>query len=290
MASKGPKPVAQKRSTKPLGTAPESPATVPPVPFVAQHAARAPLVKSGVKRSPAKSTSPAAPKSVETSTPTLAASPVPLTAATPVLPLPVEPAMAASAPVTIEAVTPDSTPADSVTPDFIPQTTSTPAIAPATAITQKDTNIMDATINSAAETAQTQAKTVFADVNDRAKTAMEKGSKMIAELNEFSKGNLEAVVESSKIAAKGAEDIARYTSDYVRNSVEKASTTASQFASIKSPTEFFKLHSEMTKQAMDSMMAETAKFTEGYVKLLGEIAQPISNRVAVAVEKVKVAA
>jgi phasin family protein len=289
MASKGPKPVAPKRSTKPLGTAPESPAAVPPVPFVAQPAAKAPLVKSGVKRSPAKSTTPAAPKSVEPSAPTLAAPPVPLTAATPVLPLPVEPAMAA-APVTIEAVTPDSTPADSVTPDFIPQATSTPAIAPATAITQKDTNIMDATINSAAETAQTQAKTVFADVNDRAKTAMEKGSKMIAELNEFSKGNLEAVVESSKIAAKGAEDIARYTSDYVRNSVEKASTTASQFASIKSPTEFFKLHSEMTKQAMDSMMAETAKFTEGYVKLLGEIAQPISNRVAVAVEKVKVAA
>ena len=168
--------------------------------------------------------------------------------------------------------------------------TPTAAIAPATAVMQKDTSIMDATINTAADTAQAEAKTAFTDVNDRAKSAMEKGSKMIADLNEFSKGNLEAVVESSKIAAKGAEDIARYTSDYVRTTVEKANATASQFASIKSPTEFFKLQSELTKQAMDSMMSETAKFTEGYVKLLGEIAQPISNRVAVAVEKVKVAA
>lgn len=229
-----------------------APADVPPVPFVAQPAPK-PGPRPATQRTATPKPAPVAPASVDSTEP--APAPVP-------------------APVPVASVSP------------------TPAIAPATAVLQKENSTMDtnATINTAADTAQAQAKTVFADVNDRAKTAMEKGSKMIAELNEFSKGNLEAVVESGKIAAKGAEDIARYTSDYVRTTVEKASTTASQFASIKSPTEFFKLQSEMTKQAMDSMMAETAKFTEGYVKLLGEIAQPISNRVAVAVEKVKIAA
>jgi phasin family protein len=275
MASKGPKSIAPKRTTKSLATGPKAAAETPPVPFVAQPAPAKPVAKAAVGRSIAKPLPVAVPAPAPVTPDVAATLPAAVVPSEPAAPA--EPVLASPEPTDPE-------------PTISTQTESPPAIAPATAITQKDLSTMDATINTAADTAQTQAKTMFADANDRAKTAMEKGSKMIAELSEFSKGNLEAVVESSKIAAKGAEDIARYTSDYVRNSVEKASTTASQFASIKSPTDFFKLHSEMTKQAMDSMMAETAKFTEGYVKLLGEIAQPISNRVAVAVEKVKVAA
>ncbi|WP_242138162.1 phasin family protein [Sphingomonas sp. TREG-RG-20F-R18-01] len=273
MATKGPKSAPSKGIAKSIASAAGIESDVPPVPFVASPTAIAKPVAN--KPAPKPAVAPKASPDVRDLAKVVAPvgvpspSPEPVAQAEPATPSPV----VVAGPVAPEPVSPP-----------------TPAIAPATAVLQKEMSTMDATINTAADTAQTQAKTMFADVNDRAKTAMEKGSKMIADMNEFSKGNLEAVVESSKIAAKGAEDIARYTSDYVRSTVEKASTTASQFASIKSPTEFFKLHSEMTKQAMDSMMAETAKFTEGYVKLLGEIAQPISNRVAVAVEKVKVAA
>jgi phasin family protein len=276
MASKGPKPPAQKRATGSSNAGPAGDRELPPVPFLASPAQTAPVLKSPAKRAAVK------PAVADTA----------IATAEVATPAPVSVDAGAADRVSPSVSTPDTAPAvlDAPAPESLPQTPSTPALAAATAITQKDLSTMDATINTAAETAQTQAKTMFTDVNDRAKTAMEKGSKMIADLNDFSKGNLEAVVESSKIAAKGAEEIARYTSDYVRTTVEKASTTASQFAAVKSPTEFFKLHSEMTKQAMDSMMAETAKFTENYVKLLGEIAQPISNRVAVAVEKVKVAA
>ncbi|MET3824539.1 MULTISPECIES: phasin family protein [Sphingomonas] len=293
MATKGPKSVASKRIVKPVVSGANATSDSPPVPFVAHPAPIVSAPKLTPKRGPVAKSAPLAVQvPVEPAKPVAAAAPATPAVAQPVSPPPAEKAAEpAVAPVAAPVVSAsDEIPTPSTTPAISPPATSTPAIAPATAIMQKDTSTMDATINTAAETAQTQATTMFADVNDRAKTAMEKGSKMIAELSEFSKGNLEAVVESSKIAAKGAEDIARYTSDYVRTSVEKANTTASQFASIKSPTEFFKLHSEMTKQAMDSMMAETAKFTEGYVKLLGEIAQPISNRVAVAVEKVKVVA
>ncbi|WP_404366345.1 phasin family protein [Sphingomonas sp. MMS24-J45] len=166
----------------------------------------------------------------------------------------------------------------------------TPAPAPAVATLKKEVTTMENTIKSAAEKVQAQATTLFGDVNERAKTAMEKGSKMFEDMNEFSKGNVEALVELSKIAAKGAEEIAKYTTDYVKTSVEKATATAKQFAGVKSPTELFALQSEHAKSAMDSMMAETAKFTENYLKLLGDIAQPISNRVAVAAEKLKIAA
>ncbi|VVS98117.1 Phasin (fragment) [Sphingomonas sp. EC-HK361] len=149
-----------------------------------------------------------------------------------------------------------------------------------------DTNTMKAT----AEKTQAQAKEMFADVNARAKGAVEKSQKMVAEFNDLSKGNVEAMVESAKIAAKGAEDIARYTIDYGRQTIEKANATAKDLAGAKSPTEFFQIQSDASRKAIDAVVAEASKFTENYLKLWGEIVQPVSNRVAVAMEKAKVAA
>ena len=144
-----------------------------------------------------------------------------------------------------------------------------------------------ATIKNAAEDMQTRATAAFGDMNTRAKDAMSKGTKAIEELVEFSKGNVEAIVASGRVAAKGAEEIAKYSAEDGRTSVEKANATAKQFAAVKSPTEFFQLQGEVAKQTLDALVAEGSKFTESYLKLIGEIAQPISNRVAVAAEKVK---
>jgi phasin family protein len=144
-----------------------------------------------------------------------------------------------------------------------------------------------ASIKTAAEDMQTRATEMFGDMNTRAKDAMSKGTKAIEELVEFSKGNVEAIVASGRVAAKGAEEIAKYSAEYGRTTVEKANATAKQFAAVKSPTEFFQLQGEVAKQTLDALVAEGSKFTENYLKLVGEIAQPISNRVAVAAEKVK---
>lgn len=133
------------------------------------------------------------------------------------------------------------------------------------------------------------AKNFAAEATTKVKAAVEKGTKSVAELVEFSKGNVEAVVASGKIASKGAEEIAKYATDYGRTSIEKANATAKQFSAVKSPTEFFQLQSELAKSSLEAFVGETSKFGENYMKLLGEIAQPIQNRYALAVEKVKTA-
>ncbi len=162
------------------------------------------------------------------------------------------------------------------------------AAAPVKGPIMNDTvNNAQATIKNAAEDMQTRATEMFGDMNTRAKDAMSKGTKAIEELVEFSKGNVEAMVASGRVAAKGAGEIAKYSADYGRSTVERANATAKQFAAVKSPTEFFQLQGEVAKQTLDALVAEGSKFTENYLKLLGEIAQPISNRVAVAAEKVK---
>jgi len=59
---------------------------------------------------------------------------------------------------------------------------------------------------------------------------------------------------------------------------------------VKSPTEFVKLQSDYLRTTFDALIAETSRSTEAMLKLAGEVAQPISSRVALAAEKVKIAA
>lgn len=135
-----------------------------------------------------------------------------------------------------------------------------------------------------------KAQAAFAEFNDRTKAAVEKSTKLVEEFNDFAKGNVEAVVESGKITAKGLETFGQEAAEYGRKNFEAATATLKSLATVKSPTEFFKLQSDFVRQSFDSYVAEASKNTEALIKLAGDAAQPISSRFAVAVEKAKVAA
>ena len=135
-----------------------------------------------------------------------------------------------------------------------------------------------------------EAPKLFADFNDKAKSAVEKGTKAFEEANEFTKGNVEALVESGKIAAKGFETLGQDAADYGRKSFESLTAMLKSAASVKSPTDFFKLQSEYVRQSFDAAVAHGSKSTEAFIKLAGDAAQPIQNRLSVAADKVKKAA
>lgn len=162
-----------------------------------------------------------------------------------------------------------------------------PAAVPADTV--KET-VMATTIENVATDTTAKAQAIFADVNDRAKGAMAKSTKAFEDMNAFGKGNVEALVESSKIAAKGVETLGQDAAEFARKSLEEATTAFKTLATVKSPTEFMKLHSDYVRSAFDAMVAETSRSTETMLKLAGEVAQPISNRIAVAADKMKIAA
>ncbi|HET9510710.1 MAG TPA: phasin family protein [Sphingomonas sp.] len=131
---------------------------------------------------------------------------------------------------------------------------------------------------------------MFTDVSDRAKAMFSKSQSAVADMGEFGKGNVEAMVESGKIAAKGLETLGQDAADYTRRSFETMTSAFKTLASVKSPTEFFQLQSEYVRSAFDQAVAQSSKTTEAMIKLTSDAAQPLSNRFAVAVEKVKTAA
>jgi phasin family protein len=208
--------------------------------------------------------------------------PAPPVAAKIVAPAPI----AVAAPVETPAAPPAVTEKKIEAPKIESVTETQTAAAIPAPVTQKDVFTMEPTIKAVTE--KTQA--AFAEFNDRAKTAVEKSTKLFEEANEFGKGNVEALVESSKIAAKGMETLGQDAAAFARKSFEDSSAALKSFAAAKSPTDFFKLHSDYVRGAFDAAVAESAKSTEAFLKLASEIAQPISNRFAVAAEKAKIAA
>lgn len=132
-----------------------------------------------------------------------------------------------------------------------------------------------------------QFKGVFGDVNERAKAAAERSAKVAEELADLTRGNVEALVASSKIAAKGVEALSQDAAEYGRKAFEEASATLKNFAEVKSATDLFKLQGDYARAAFDNAVAESARLSETVLKLAGDVAEPITSRYTVAAERVK---
>jgi phasin family protein len=130
---------------------------------------------------------------------------------------------------------------------------------------------------------------VFGDANARAKTSFERNARFAEELTELSKGNVEALVASTKVAARGVESIGQEVAEMSRKSFEDASAALRSFVEVKSPTDLFRLQGEFVRGQFDSFVAESAKMSEAMIKLAGDVAEPLTSRYTVAAQKVKTA-
>lgn len=155
---------------------------------------------------------------------------------------------------------------------------------------EKGTAVMNDVIEASkkySEDAKARFQTAFADINARAKAGVEKSTKAMEEISDLAKGNVEALVESSRIAVKGVETLGQDAAEYGRLTFEKATATMKSLAAIKTPAEFFQIQSELLSSAFDGFAKEAAKNSETMLKLAGDVVQPLSSRVSVVTEKVK---
>ncbi|AXJ95523.1 phasin family protein [Sphingomonas sp. MMO-176] len=183
-----------------------------------------------------------------------------------------------------------SKPAPRAAPSPAPQPPAAAPVAPPAPAAKEVTMDTIDTAKTAAENATAKAQTFVNEAGDRAKGALEKGRKLMEDAADFGRGNVEALVESSRIAARGLEALSHDGVAYAKKAFEEATATAKQMASVKSPTELLKLQADYARNAFDALVAESSARAETMLKLAGEVAQPISNRVALAAEKMKVSA
>jgi phasin family protein len=126
----------------------------------------------------------------------------------------------------------------------------------------------------------------FANANERGQDTARRSQQVAGELADIARGNVEALVEASRVAAEGARSIGQDVVAKTRDSVEEAADAIRSLAEAKSPTEFVQLQSEIARGSFDRFVAESSRLTESFVKLAGEAIQPISNRATANAERI----
>jgi len=164
-----------------------------------------------------------------------------------------------------------------------------PAAKPTPTIKTKDTKPM-ATTQKKSEDLTAKIQTAVKDAQGRAKAAFEKGQAQLGQAGEFSKGNLEALVESGKILGQGLQALTQSYVEEVKSAFTTAQDDVKALTAVKSPSEFVELLREQLRRYFDNAVAYNSKNAEAVLKLANDAFQPLSNRVALAVEKVKQAA
>lgn len=227
-----------------------------------------PARKKPAPRKTAKGAPEGALKPVETNP---QSEPAPKPAEPPAPPPP--PAPAAPAPTTIKS------------PTEMAATASTDPLPP-TEGTKMMNDVME-TGKKFAEDAKAKFETAYSDFNEKAKAHVEKSTKAVEEMSDMAKGNMEAMVESGKIAAKGMEMMGQEAVDFTRKNFEKATASFKSLATAKTPTEFFQLQSQLFSSSFDDFTKEAAKNSEAMMKLAGDVAQPLTARMSLVTDKVK---
>lgn len=130
-------------------------------------------------------------------------------------------------------------------------------------------------------------QSAITEAQAKAKDVFEKSTKMFGEVGDFTKGNVEAVMESGKILAEGVQSLGSEIVAEGRTAFEAMSGDIKELAAAKSPTDFFKIQSDMMRKNFDSAVAYGSKNSEAMLKLVSDVMAPISGRVSLAVEKAR---
>ncbi len=126
----------------------------------------------------------------------------------------------------------------------------------------------------------------MSEVQTRAKDAYEKSTEMVGEASEFTKGNVEALVESSKILSEGMQELGKTYAEEAKSAFETATTDMKEMAAVKSPTELFQLQGKLMRRNFDSLVAMSSKSSEAMIKLANDTMAPLSGRMTLAADKI----
>lgn len=128
-------------------------------------------------------------------------------------------------------------------------------------------------------------QTLFAEAGSQGQQVVERSRAATESLVEITKANVEALVESGRVAAAGAQTLGQEAVARTREGLEQAATQVKSLADAQSPSEFFQLQGEFARVQFDRIVADSSRFAESLVKLAGEAMQPLSTRAALNAEK-----
>ena len=126
---------------------------------------------------------------------------------------------------------------------------------------------------------------LFADATGRGEELAKRSRKAAEELADITRANVDALVESGKIATSGAQSIGQQVLAKGRDNIDHAANTVRALAEAKTPADVLQVQSDFFRSAFDRFVEESATLTESLVKVAGEAFEPISTRASLNVER-----
>jgi len=146
------------------------------------------------------------------------------------------------------------------------------------------------TVKKTADKLGSRFEKLTADAQARAKEAADRAVALSKNAVEFNRENVETLLESGKIAAKGAQEIGKTNVKYTRENFVEASRALQGLFSVATPKDMFAKQADYVRSGLDRVMDQTSNNADAVVKLAGKAYQPIADRVSEIRKELKKAA
>jgi phasin family protein len=98
---------------------------------------------------------------------------------------------------------------------------------------------------------------------------------------------MEAIIQSANVATKGVESLNAEALAYSKQAIEDTVAAAKAAITSKSIQELIEIQSDFAKASFDSMIGQATKFSELFMSVAKESAEPLNGRTAAFVELVQ---
>ena len=137
------------------------------------------------------------------------------------------------------------------------------------------------------EAAQQKVEQFTAEAQKSVQEGVEKLSKGMENAASFGQENLDAIVESTRIAAKAAESFNAGMIAYVKRSYEDGLAAAKDLSASGSLTEFLEKQNGYAKASVDAFVEEATRLTDLSTAAAKEALEPLNARMHASVDLVK---
>lgn len=145
--------------------------------------------------------------------------------------------------------------------------------------------ILEGIVKAQQEQVQQHVQQTIAATKEQVEKASAQLLKGYEDATAFGKGNVDAVIQSGTILARGAEELGKELVAFAQASFDKQLATSKAFFAARSIHELVDLQNALLKAQMDGLVAESTKLQAMSVKMTNEALAPLSARVDAAVAR-----
>jgi hypothetical protein len=134
------------------------------------------------------------------------------------------------------------------------------------------------------EQAITMAKASFEQIATKSREAMEQSMKTVGVVTEMTRGNMDALLESSRAAAGGMQVIAQEVAEYGKQTFERTTTAGRTMALARTAPELIQLQSEFARTEFTTAIAEYSKLSQTMFQTMTAMFEPLQKQAITAAQ------